>query len=1044
MIDTKKGIENAVKMMKDFVYDGGFYKNINALGAVADGTTDNSEIFQKYDYLYVPEGTYKIDTGTMSMIPNKHIIGEGTLTYTDTEIQWNGLTRDYTLYLPISKLNDKLYMEMTLPSEADTFMHRPCPIHGCAPKDDDGSTVLLIGAIYSKTGAELPDNFTICLRNFKLALLMKDTNTWELVDDIPYIKIASLYKLPWQSGESKAVSTINYFEDHIEIPLTKEEFEGYVLHFYSEQKKGYGLSKFRYFALSYECWVKEEEAADIFVSHSACDYRDSNATIQQGNEGRGKLLKAYPRIDISHNIPQKDHDIVPDKEHLLQLLTTPSNINNAFIHNLNMGILPKTGLNEFYGRHLTYKTHKGYVYNLSKEIDINVPIPKVSGTRILIGTLGYLWFNPCMSAFKVKIDASSNNYYKYLKHGVFIVYCHFKSSTDESPIVEIQTIDDNFTKEIIGVEWVSGKGFNVWLYNTGEITWHGTNITITPIYYNNINHIINIPQSLCNPCIGMNSDTTLESLWVNTDYEGTLVRTNKEETLVNVKSFGAVGDGVTDDTSAITKAFTKSNNVYFPAGVYLTNQISLTGKTKLTITGDNAVLLASPSIENYQSVLYIDNSSNILIKGITIDGNKENIEGDPTGGVFNTRITDCHDIEIIDCKSVNSYYGVVCFYDECYNIVIDNFTSYDTDCGLIFAQTQDNIDNGATKVSHDVIIRNSHFERGTSEGISLYTRASIDTITGLFSKNHYNFDIFNCVFDSKSDAGHSIYLYNAEQIRVKGCVIKNTDNCTNNGIYIYSANDIDINDCYINNCYYKGITISSYAKNVTIQNCHLLQNVIKAAGIGIYIKNNIFNDCFKTASSALSSVSIENNNIIVENNIFEIKDYTPEEDCYFLNASADVNNVKIINNTFIKNDITDKIYDINTAWGSTASYIELLGNNGITSTKLKNTNTTDVMLIDGYLGYSFSVTSSNQYCKLLFVGNETRIYNFTYDGEVHIESFLGWKPKEGTIVRFNVTFTNAVKLMNMNNIQTKTGESRLLENGETIQFIYFDGIWHEI
>lgn len=320
MIDAKKGIENAIKMMKDFVYDGGFYKNINALGAVADGTTDNSEIFQKYDYLYVPEGTYKIDTQTMSTIPNKHIIGEGTLTYTDTEIQWNGVLRDYTLNLPVSKLNDKLYMEMTLPSEADTFMHRPCPIHGCAPKDDDGSTVLLIGAIYSKTGAELPDNFTICLRNFKLALLMKDTSTWELVDDVPYIKNASLYKLPWQSGEAKAVNTINYFEDHIEIPLTKEEFEGYVLHFYSEQKKGYGLSKFRYFALSYECWVKEEEASDKFVATIGVDQVDINTnTIKQGFSGIALNCKPYVRTQIGSTMNRDEIEKYCNFEELSQL-----------------------------------------------------------------------------------------------------------------------------------------------------------------------------------------------------------------------------------------------------------------------------------------------------------------------------------------------------------------------------------------------------------------------------------------------------------------------------------------------------------------------------------------------------------------------------------------------------------------------------------------------------------------------------------------------------------------------------------------------------
>ena len=39
--------------------------------------------------------------------------------------------------------------------------------------------------------------------------------------------------------------------------------------------------------------------------------------------------------------------------------------------------------------------------------------------------------------------------------------------------------------------------------------------------------------------------------------------------VVNVKDFGAVGDGVTDDRAAVVAAFAAQNEVYFPAGTYL-------------------------------------------------------------------------------------------------------------------------------------------------------------------------------------------------------------------------------------------------------------------------------------------------------------------------------------------------------------------------------------------------------------------------------------------------------------------------------------------
>ncbi|WP_372743177.1 glycosyl hydrolase family 28-related protein, partial [Neptunomonas sp.] len=60
--------------------------------------------------------------------------------------------------------------------------------------------------------------------------------------------------------------------------------------------------------------------------------------------------------------------------------------------------------------------------------------------------------------------------------------------------------------------------------------------------------------------------------------------------IVSVKNFGAVGDGVTDDTAAIQAAFnsvtTKGAAVYFPAGTYLIkNQLTITDKP-IKLIGD--------------------------------------------------------------------------------------------------------------------------------------------------------------------------------------------------------------------------------------------------------------------------------------------------------------------------------------------------------------------------------------------------------------------------------------------------------------------------
>lgn len=67
--------------------------------------------------------------------------------------------------------------------------------------------------------------------------------------------------------------------------------------------------------------------------------------------------------------------------------------------------------------------------------------------------------------------------------------------------------------------------------------------------------------------------------------------------IINVKDFGAKGDGVTDDTDAIKSALifglSSGKTVYFPCGKYNFTRISIKGSGKLTIRGDRAELFST-------------------------------------------------------------------------------------------------------------------------------------------------------------------------------------------------------------------------------------------------------------------------------------------------------------------------------------------------------------------------------------------------------------------------------------------------------------------
>ena len=79
---------------------------------------------------------------------------------------------------------------------------------------------------------------------------------------------------------------------------------------------------------------------------------------------------------------------------------------------------------------------------------------------------------------------------------------------------------------------------------------------------------------------------------------------NKFSDLISVKDYGAVGDGMTDDTNAFINALAATDSVFIPEGDYLvTSAIQLTARQSLIGTGQKSVLKANANTFNVIEII---------------------------------------------------------------------------------------------------------------------------------------------------------------------------------------------------------------------------------------------------------------------------------------------------------------------------------------------------------------------------------------------------------------------------------------------------------
>lgn len=214
--------------------------------------------------------------------------------------------------------------------------------------------------------------------------------------------------------------------------------------------------------------------------------------------------------------------------------------------------------------------------------------------------------------------------------------------------------------------------------------------------------------------------------WIteNLVYLGILEDITGYQGIVSIKSYGAVGDGVHDDSQALISALTASDTVYFPKGKYNLNNVNIAAATNhhINLIGENPSLV---SILNGK----IEAHYGITVKSITFDGGSPRwvasttTYGDQYNAAYNgskallfvTPLTNNVEVEYYNCVFKNADMGSIAFFG-----VGDNFNDYELKKCIIDGCTFENIKHCAAFFWLSVdscVITNNYFKNiGNTDG----------------------------------------------------------------------------------------------------------------------------------------------------------------------------------------------------------------------------------------------------------------------------------------------------------------------------------------
>jgi hypothetical protein len=349
---------------------------------------------------------------------------------------------------------------------------------------------------------------------------------------------------------------------------------------------------------------------------------------------------------------------------------------------------------------------------------------------------------------------------------------------------------------------------------------------------------------------------------------------------VSVLDFGAVGDGITDDTSAIQLAADSNKPLLFPAGTYKITS-NLLPKSNTSWMGlDGATIKYLPSGINWQPMVNCQSISNFTIDGLTIDGNLANYS------ILSSTLYAPWGILLEACDSITVQN---CIFQNCYRIgVMVGWLSMTTNTNVVI---QNNLVQNCGGTSDPSVGFGNGIAVMCAKGLRILGN-TVRTITGNggataginlepgAGQECVNIDIIGnrvtAINNATAIQGYMVFALTASRnnINVIDNYIQNTG--TAKGIYFRSFGRTVIQNNYLEST--QGISVSQYLDGrVTIIDNEVsgttagngievingcLQAVISRNRISNVVGIGIYTDVNDANSSTIKSLHIESNDLM--------------------------------------------------------------------------------------------------------------------------------------------------------------------------------------